>query len=301
MSTRTGVATSAGTGSDLDVHDLRLDYGDTVALDGLSLHVPGGTLCGLLGRNGSGKTSLLSLVASLGRPTGGEIRVDGRDPFEDRELMARIALVGEAGDAGMYRVKDALALAEIVRPTWDDAYARRLLERFAIPPRQRISKLPRGKRAALGCICGLAARAPVTMFDEPHLGMDVPSRYAFYDELLSDYMAHPRTIILSTHHIDEVASLFGQVVIIDRGRLVVHDDTDALRERGTEVVGPAAAVDRFARDLEVLSERSLGGTKAAIAFGELSDGQRRAAGDAGLELNPIPLQDLFLHLTEDAA
>ncbi len=211
--------------------------------------------------------------------------------------MAQIGLIGDPGDAGMYRVRDVLELARTLRPTWDDAYARRLLDRFDVPRKKTIKTLSRGKRAALGCICGLAARTPITMFDEPHLGMDVPTRYAFYDELLSDYMAHPRTIILSTHHIDEVASLFGQVVIIDQGRLVVHDDADNLRERGTEVVGPADAVDRAVAGLTLLNERTLGGTKAAVTYGGMSDEQRRRATRQGLELRPIPLQDLFLHLT----
>lgn len=282
---------------DLEFRDVRLDYGGDPALDGLSFRLPAGTLCGLLGRNGSGKTSLLSLAASLFRPTGGAVTVGGDDPFESPALMAQIGLIGDPGDAGMYKVRDALELAKTLRPTWDDAYARRLLDRFEVPRKKSIRKLSRGKRAALGCICGLAARTPITMFDEPHLGMDVPTRYAFYDELLSDYMAHPRTIILSTHHIDEVASLFAQVLIIDRGRLVVHDDTDDLRERGAEVVGPTAEVDRVVSGLTVLSERTLGGTKSAVTYGGLSDEQRREVARRGLEMSPIPLQDLFLHLT----
>ena len=286
---------------DLELRDVQLDYGGDPALRDLSFHLPAGTLCGLLGRNGSGKTTLLSLVASLFRPSAGTIRVGGADPFESPTLMAQIGLTGDPGEAGMYKVRDALELARILRPTWDDAYARRLLDRFDVPRKQAIKTLSRGKRAALGCICGLAARTPITMFDEPHLGMDVPTRYAFYDELLSDYMAHPRTIILSTHHIDEVASLFAQVLIIDRGRLVVHDDTDNLRERGAEVVGPTADVDRLVAGLTVLNERTLGGTTSAVTYGGMSDEQRREAARRGLELKPIPLQDLFVHLTEEAS
>jgi ABC-2 type transport system ATP-binding protein len=226
------------------------------------------------------------------------VLVGGRPPWEDPELVAQVALVGEAGESGMWKVADALALGRALRPTWDGAYAERLLDRFEVPD-VKIAKLSRGKRAALACLSGLAARAPITMFDEPHLGMDAPSRYAFYDELLSDYMTHPRTIVLSTHHIDEVASLFGQVAILDRGTLVTHDDTDGLRARGSEVTGPAAAVDEFteASGLRVLGRRQLGGTKATVTYGELTDEQRRRAADAGLELGPLPLQDLFVHLT----
>ncbi len=194
--------------------------------------------------------------------------------------------------------------ARILRPTWDDAYrlARRLLDRFDVPRKQAIKTLSRGKRAALGCICGLAARTPITMFDEPHLGMDVPTRYAFYDELLSDYMAHPRTIILSTHHIDEVASLFAACSSsTGGGSSSTTTPTTCVNVRGAEVVGPTADVDRLVAGLTVLNERTLGGTTSAVTYGGMSDEQRREAARRGLELKPIPLQDLFVHLTEEAA
>jgi ABC-2 type transport system ATP-binding protein len=284
---------------DLELRGTSLRYDDgTEALRGIDLAVPAGTILGLLGRNGAGKSSLMSLVASLRRPTGGQVLVGGRDPWEQPDLTTGIALIGEAGEAGAWKVRDALTSAGYLRPTWDAAYADRLLDLFDIP-NVKIANLSRGKRAALACVFGLAGRAPITMYDEPYLGMDAPTRYAFYDEVLSDYLAHPRTVIISTHHIDEVASLFARVAIIDEGRLVTHDDTDSLRARGTEVTGPAAAVDGFveAIGLRVLTTRELGGTKAAVTYGELTDAARRQAAAAGLELGPIPLQDLFVHLS----
>jgi hypothetical protein len=112
---------------------------------------------------------------------------------------------------------------------------------------------------------GLASRAPVTLFDESHLGMDAPSRAAFHDEVLSDFMAHPRTIVISTHLIDELSPLFEEVVIIDNGRLVLQDETEVLRARGADVTGPAEAVDRFVAGHTVLRERQLGRTKSAMS------------------------------------
>ena len=292
---------------DVDLRGLGLRYEDSDAgaadaLAGIDLHVPAGTILGLLGRNGSGKTSLMSLVASLRRPTAGEVLVGGADPWEDADRMAGVALVGPGGDGGGWKVHDALEFTAALRPAWDEPYGRRLLDRFEVP-NVKIANLSRGKRAALACTMGLAARAPVTMFDEAHLGMDAPSRYAFYDEVLSDYLTNPRTVILSTHHIDEVASLFGRVAILDRGRLLVDADTDALRSRGTEIVGPAGAVDRFVAEVgvEVLHERRLGGTQATVAYGALTEDQRRSAIAAGIDLGPIPLQDLFVHLTGERA
>ncbi|HEV3013286.1 MAG TPA: ABC transporter ATP-binding protein, partial [Actinomycetota bacterium] len=181
---------------------------------------------------------------------------------------------------------------------WDGDYAAALVERFQIPPRKKLGELSLGQRSALGVTFGLAARAPVTLFDESHLGMDAPSRAAFSDELLADFMARPRTIVISTHLIDELSPLFEEVVIIDNGRLVLQDETEVLRARGADVTGPAEAVDRFVAGHTVLRERQLGRTKSAMVYGGLDEAHRRQARDAGLDLGPVALQDLFVHLTE---
>jgi len=284
------------------VRDLRLCYGDVTALDDLTFALDGGKIYGLLGRNGSGKSSLLSLLAAFRRPSAGEVRIDGRPVFENGPLTRQICLIRETGDTidDDEPVKSALSFAQAMRPNWDAAYAAALVDRFQIPRDQHICKLSRGKRAALGIVLGLAARAPLTMFDESYIGMDAPSRYTFYDELLADFMAHPRTIILSTHLIEEVSRLFEEVLIIDAGRLVLHEDAETLRARGAAVTGPAAVVDLFVEGLTVLSERQLGRTKSAMVYGGVDAARRQRAHTAGLDLEPIALQDLFVHLTEPA-
>jgi ABC-2 type transport system ATP-binding protein len=290
---------SAATGVDVALDDVRLRYGRTEALRGLSFRLEPGTVCGLLGRNGSGKTSLLSLLASRRRPTAGRITVGGVEPYECSKVMRHVALIGETwGGASSQRIDEAFAMVRYLRPRWDGDRAARLLDRFGLSPDVRISRLSRGQRAALGVTLGLASGAPVTLFDEAHLGMDAAARVVFYDELLDATLAGDRTVILSTHQIDEVARLFDDVVIIDRGRLVEHAAADDLRGRGTEVVGPAEAVDRFTAALTVLSARQVGTTKAVVVHGELGADHRRLAAELHLDLGPLPLQDLFIHLTE---
>lgn len=285
----------------IEVNDVRLRFGDTLALDGLSFRLDSGKIYGLLGRNGSGKTSLLSLLAAFRRPTSGRILVGGADPWENPRLVRQICLIRESGDVyDTERVSTILSIAADLRATWDPGYADELVERFKLPRRKRVQALSRGQKSALGIVLGLAARAPLTMFDESYLGMDAPSRYAFYDELLADYARQPRTIIISTHLIEEVSALFEEIVIIDEGRLVTHEDADTLRSRGASVTGPADVVDTFTAGLTVLGQQRLGGTKAATVFGELGDDQVAAARLAGLELGPVSLQDLFVHLTTGA-
>lgn len=289
----------------MEVDGLTQRYGDFVALRDLSFHFQGPGIFGLLGRNGSGKSTLLSVLAGFRKASAGRVLVDGEPVFENARAMERICLIREGGDTveGSERVRSALDYAECMRPCWDAEYAGLLVDRFQLSLKKKVGQLSRGQRAALACTLGLASRAPITMFDEAYLGMDAPSRYVFYDELLRDFMEHPRMMVVSTHLIEEVASLFGEVLIIDNGRFLLQDDAEAFRSRGGTITGPAAAIDQFAPSLSglsVLSERALGPTRSVVVYGSMDQVDRRRAEAAGLELGPLPLQDLFVHLTSNS-
>lgn len=283
----------------IEARDLRVTYDDVMALDGLSVTLEGNRIIGLLGRNGSGKTTLLSTLAAFRKQDEGEVLVNGEPVFENAAITRQIALIREGGDVvdEDEPLKEALAYAAWLRPNWNAELAEELIERFSIPRKTKISAMSRGQRSAVGIVLGLAARAPITMFDETYLGMDAPSRYAFYDVLLKDYMEHPRMFIVSTHLIEEVSSVFEDVVIIDKGKVLLHEATDDLLGRGTSVTGEATAVNRFVEGLSVIGSRELGRTRSAMVYGELSGEKRAAARQAGLDLDPIDLQDLFVYLT----
>ncbi|MEU8244560.1 ABC transporter ATP-binding protein [Actinoplanes missouriensis] len=278
---------------------LRVRYGDTDALHGLDLDLPGGKIYGLLGRNGAGKSTLLGALAGFRKPTAGSVLIGGRPVFENVAVTTRICLIredGGVGDAGD-KLADVLGMARHLRPSWDATYADELMDRFALPRKTTISALSRGQRSAFGVVVGLASRAPLTMFDEAHLGMDAPTRQLFLDELLRDYLARPRTFVISTHLIEEQSPLFEDVLIIDRGRLLLHEELDDLRTRGVSVTGPAEAVEEFTAGMTVLGRQRLGPTLQAMVYGELDAERRGRAREHGLELGPVGVQDLFIHLT----
>ncbi|WP_166354289.1 ABC transporter ATP-binding protein [Phytoactinopolyspora limicola] len=282
----------------IDVRNLTARFGDVVALDNLSFSLTGGKIYGLLGRNGSGKTTLLSIIAAFRAADDGIVLVDGREPFENGRVTEQVCLIREAGNVvDGAKVQDVLKMSSNFRPHWDAEYAERLADMFELPMKKKVSSLSRGQQSAVGITVGMATRAPVTMFDESYLGLDAPSRYAFYDELLRDYMEQPRTIIMSTHLIEEVSRLFEEVLILDQGRLVAHDETDTLLRRGMSVTGPASSVDEFTSGLTVLNHQQLGGTKSTTVFGQIDEDKRAKARAAGVELGPVGLQDLFIHLT----
>lgn len=300
--TAPGAPAGPGTPLKVDAHALTVRYGRKTALDAVDLSVPAGSITALLGRNGSGKTTLASVAAAFRRPTGGRVLVGGQDPWEDEDLLPRVLLVRESGDVlDAETLRTNLRYVEDCRPAFSREVAERLVDRFELDPSAKPSKLSRGQRSAFGIVLGIATRADLTILDEVHLGLDAPSRYAFYDALLEDYVEHPRTIVLSSHLIGEIERLVEHVVVLDRGRVLLARDADALRVTGVSVTGPAREVERFVVGRTVLGRQQLGGTAQATVLATLADGEAAAARAVGLELGPVPLQDLFVHLTADGA
>ncbi|MFC4336853.1 ATP-binding cassette domain-containing protein [Salininema proteolyticum] len=274
-----------------------LDYGSTTALRDVDLDLEPGRIYGLLGRNGSGKTSLLSLLAAFRKTTRGKVLVDGQDPFENPRVMPYACLVRESGDFdGADTARDSLDTCSL-RPTWDEEYAMKLVDKWDIDLSKRVDQHSRGQRSLLAAVSGLASGADLVMFDEVHLGMDAPTRDSFYRELLEMYMDREPTVILSSHLIDEIADLLEEVVILDGGRVLLHESKEKLDTMGATLTGPAETVDAQTEGLEVLSRRKLGPTRSTTVAG-LPDERRRTAREAGLEVTGIGLQDLFIHLTE---
>lgn len=274
---------------------------DRPALQDVDLTLAPGVVHGLLGRNGSGKTTLLSLLAAFRRPTRGTVLVDGEDPFENERVLEGTCFVRESGDViDDEDVKTNLDFQVGMRPGFDRDYAERLLDDFEVPLRTKVEQLSRGQRSAVGASIGLAARAPLTILDEVYLGMDAPSRYRFYQELLADYADHPRTVVLSSHLIGELDRVLEQVTILHRGGVLLTDTTESLQTRGSTLTGARTAVDAAVAELsiDVLARTELGGTSQVTFVGLLSADARTSLRRAGLEVGPVPLQDLFVHLTD---
>ena len=200
------------------------------ALSNVTWRVEPGTITGLLGRNGSGKSTLAALLAGH-MVAGGELRVGGRAPFEARETMAGVALVGDhpavRWDA---KLSETLDLWAATRRDWSAELAGTMLDTWGLRPHADIpAKLSRGQQSAFFATLGLASRAPLTIFDEVHLGMDAVVRREFYDALLDDFVRHPRTIIISSHLISEVEDLLENVAFLHRGSIVAAGNSEEIR------------------------------------------------------------------------
>ncbi|WP_137725104.1 ABC transporter ATP-binding protein [Prescottella subtropica] len=270
-------------------------YGDVTALDDVSFDLAAGTIYGLLGRNGAGKSTLMKILTGQDFPTAGEVSVFGGAPFENADVLRNVCFVKEAQRyPDDLRVAHVVTAAELLLPHWDSAFAGRLLDDFELPGRRRVKKLSRGMTSALGIVVGLASRAPLTIFDEPYLGLDAAARQLFYDRLLADYAEHPRTILLSTHLVDEVADLLEHVLVMDRGRVVIDSDTDELRSRHVLATGRTDAVDAFADGWTVLHREASGPFARATLRGDVTGTARAEAARLGVELAPVSLQQITI-------
>jgi ABC-2 type transport system ATP-binding protein len=285
----------------VEVTDLTKRYGDVAAVDSATFSIEKDTITGLLGRNGAGKTTVMQLLTGQEFATSGRIQVFGQDPVENSDLLARVCFVKESQKyPDDFMPKHVFASAPWFFENWDADYAERLIADFRLPLGRRIKKLSRGQLSSIGVIVGLASRAPLTFFDEPYLGLDAVARQIFYDRLLEDFALHPRTVVLSTHLIDEVSDLLEHVIVIDDGRIIVDSSADDLRGSAVTVVGPRSAVDAFVATRDVLHRETFGGL-ASVTLGGVGRGDVSAAEAAGLETAPVSLQQLIVRTTSGAA
>jgi len=285
----------------IEVSHLTKRYRETVAVDDVDFAIQKDKIYGLLGRNGAGKTTVMSILTAQNFATRGTVRVFGEDPYENAQVLSRMCFVRES----QKYPDDALPLhafrtARLFFPNWNQDFADRLIAEFQLPMKTRIKKLSRGQLSAVGVIIGLASRAEITFFDEPYLGLDAVARQIFYDRLLEDYAEHPRTVILSSHLIDEISHLIERVLVIDQGRIIMDEDTDTVRGLAANIVGDSAAVDAFTDGRDVIHRESLGRVASVTVLGALTDADRQQLRAAGLDVGPVSLQQLIVRTTQHA-
>lgn len=282
----------------VEVRGLTKRYGSVTAVDEVSFTMEADKIYGLLGRNGAGKTTIMHMLTAQLFATSGEIKVFGEAPYENNRVLSQICFIKESQKyPDTYRIVDVLELSAVLFPNWDREFAYTLIKDFQLPLKRRVKKLSRGMLSAVGITVGLASRAPLTIFDEPYLGLDAVARGLFYDHLLKDYGLHPRTVILSTHLIDEVSRMLEHVIVIDNGRKLLDADTDSLRGKAFTVVGSASKVEAFASGKQAIHREAFGGLVSVTVLGSLETGERKEAEAMGLELAPVSLQQLIVHLT----
>jgi ABC-2 type transport system ATP-binding protein len=273
----------------IEARGLRKTYRSTIALDGIDLAVDEGRIVGLIGPNGAGKTTALNAILGL-TPYEGELRVLGRDPWTEREdLMGEVAFIADVALLPRWiRVAQLLDYVAGVHPRFDRSKAEGFLARTNIRNTSRVRELSKGMVVQLHLALVMAIDAKLLVLDEPTLGLDILFRKQFYDSLLNDYFDHQRTIIVTTHQVEEIQDVLTDLLFIDRGRIVLRSSMEELESRYSEVlVRPEQLAE--ARALGPVHERQMFG-RAILLFDGVSRQQLAALG----EVRTPGIADLFV-------
>lgn len=277
--------------------DIVKTYGKKDVLNHVDLELEKGKIYGLIGRNGAGKTTLLSILSAQNPATEGTVTYHGMPVWENREALDHICFSREInpltvqGAQNSYRIKDYLEVASLFIPNWDKEMAKHLLEKFELKEKQRVSKLSKGMMSMVTIVIALASKADYTFLDEPVAGLDVVMREYFYRVLLDEFAESGRTFVVSTHIIEEASDIFEEVIMLDRGQIILKQDTQELLESCRHVSGRAEEVDAMTAGLKVLHEEKMGRSKGVTVM--LEPG-KMLYNTPEVSVQPVNLQQIFV-------
>jgi ABC-2 type transport system ATP-binding protein len=280
----------------IEARGLRKAFGTTVALDGVDFRVEEGRILGIIGANGAGKTTALNAMLGL-IPYQGELRVLGRDPWKERDLLMRdVSFIADVAVLPRWiRVWQALEFVAGVHPRFDRAKAEGFLAKTSIGLERKVKHLSKGMVAQLHLALIMAIDARLLVLDEPTLGLDILFRKQFYDSLLNDYFDQSRTIVVTTHQVEELQHILTDLMFIDRGRIALCCSIEEFESRYVEVtVNPDQLA--AARALKPMYERQVFG-RAILMFDRLERGRLMQLG----EVRTPSIADLFVAVVGNEA
>lgn len=276
----------------IECYRIDKNFHKTQALKDVTLKLEANKIYGLLGRNGAGKSTLLNIISNRLFASSGTVLIDG------------VAHTGEEAQREIYcmsekelypesmKIKEVFYWTSQFYPRFDMDGALQLAKKFSLPLTKKVKQLSTGYKSIFKLIVALSTNASYVLLDEPVLGLDANHREVFYQELLKNYMEHPKTIVISTHLIEEIANLLEEVIMIKDGSLLLQEPVEDLLARGYTISGMQSAVDAYCHGKEVLGSDSLGGLKTAYLMGTVDE---QAIGD--LTVTKLDLQKLFVKLT----
>lgn len=278
----------------IEVKNLSKYYGNTCALDHVSLKFEDNKIYGLLGRNGAGKTTLLNIITNHIFASEGEVLVDGIPAMENDPAQRKIYMMSEKDYyPARMKVKEIYRWTSAFYPGFDMEYAMHTSELFELNTDKAVKALSTGFNSIFKVIIALSVNTPYVLLDEPVLGLDANNREMFYRLLIEKYSNNPCTIVVSTHLIEEVSNVIENVLIIKKGKIIKNETREELLSKGYTVSGAAAKIDSYIQGKNVIGADNLGGLKSAYILGDLD----RTVIPEGIEVTKMDLQKLFVQLT----
>ncbi|WP_338753660.1 ABC transporter ATP-binding protein [Bacillus sp. FJAT-52991] len=272
-------------------------FGQSKALNNLSFEIEENKITGLIGRNGAGKTTLLKIISGFIKQTSGEIQVFSEQPFNSLFVSANSIFIDDHMSLPpTLNLEEILTVAANFYEHWDQELANRLVDYFVFDRKQHHDNLSKGKKHTFNMILGLSSRCALTIFDEPATGMDAAVRKDFYRALLKDYLIYPRTIIISTHYLDEIEDLLEDVLLIHAGEKYFHIPMIDLKEWAIGVRGKTADVMEWIKDKEVIHQQSI---SIDSQYAVLRNKDIPSNLPAGMTVSAVRPSDVCVYLTNN--
>nr|WP_279326073.1 ABC transporter ATP-binding protein [Bacillus sp. FJAT-47783] len=277
-------------------------YGQKKALHNATFQIEENKITGVIGRNGAGKTTLLNMIAGLTSETSGDIKVFSEKPFQSLTVSANTIFISDQMMLPpSMTLFHTLKAASLFYEHFNLELAERLLHYFSIDPNQYYEKLSKGMKSTFQAIIGIAARCPLTIFDEPTTGMDAGVRKDFYRALLKDYLAYPRTILLSSHYLNEVEDLLEDILIINDGQVLMHKSISEMKEWAVGLRGDSSFVDSWTKEKEVIHSQNIGAhEKYVVVKNDLTEDERYHLQVNEVHVRHVSPSDLSVYLTNNS-
>ncbi|MGG7165068.1 ATP-binding cassette domain-containing protein [Clostridium ihumii] len=283
----------------IEVRNLSYTFNKTQALKNLSVNFEENKIYGLLGKNGAGKTTLINIITRQLINKEGEIKIFGKSINEDITLLNDLCIVKEREFYNLDKKgRDVLDIYSLFYKDYDKELEKKLCDFFELPLKKSYKKYSRGMKTLISNIIGICSNAKITIFDEPTIGLDAVNREHFYNILLEEYIKKPRTIIISTHLIEEVDNLLEHVVIVNKGEVILDEDIDNIKQKSYFITGKKEDLS----SLKILNDKKpkqeFGSTEVYSYYGELSDEDLNTIDELNINLEPMGLQKLFIEMTK---
>ena len=278
----------------IEVKNITKNFGNICALKNVSLKFEQNKIYGLLGRNGAGKSTLLNIITNRIFPDSGEVIIDGEKANENDKQLGKVYLMNEKNFyPEAMRICDVFKWTREFYPDFNMDYANKLAKQFELNTKKKVKELSTGYSSIFKIIIALSVNVPYILLDEPVLGLDANNRDLFYKTLIENYAENPKTIIISTHLIEEAANVIENIVIIKKGEILKNESCEELLSKGYTVSGTASAVESFIEGRKVIGWDTLGGLKTAYMWGKID----KSSVPENLEVSKLDLQKLFIKLT----
>jgi ABC-2 type transport system ATP-binding protein len=274
-------------------------FNDLYAIDDFSIDLDENLIYGLIGRNGAGKTTLLKMLAKQIFPTNGDILINNKD-LQSEELKEKICLTRETINIKtirQLRVKDILYTASLIYPNWSNELKENLIRDFELNTKKTYEKLSKGMQTMVSIIIGLSSRAEITLFDEPYVGLDPVGREIFYRYLREDYIKYPRTIIISTHLMNELQNMFEKVIFIHKGKLMLYKNMEEVQDTSYILQGKEEDIRDVIENKKVIHTEKIGRLISAYVMDRIEDYEIENLKKKDITISGMDLQTLFINLT----